>query len=102
MPISARRSHFVSITVDPERDTPEVLKEYAQAFGANLAGWSFLTGDARRHSRRDAPLRRIRGEDRRTATSTTRSSPRSSISAASCACNISACASIRRSSGAIS
>jgi protein SCO1 len=35
---------FVSITVDPERDTPEVLKEYAQAFGANLAGWSFLTG----------------------------------------------------------
>jgi protein SCO1 len=35
---------FVSITVDPERDTPEVLKEYAQAFGANLAGWAFLTG----------------------------------------------------------
>jgi protein SCO1 len=35
---------FVSITVDPERDTPQVLKEYAQAFGANLAGWSFLTG----------------------------------------------------------
>jgi protein SCO1 len=36
--------HFVSITVDPERDTPEVLKEYAQVFGANLSGWSFLTG----------------------------------------------------------
>jgi protein SCO1 len=36
--------HFVSITVDPEHDTPEVLKEYAQAFGANLSGWSFLTG----------------------------------------------------------
>jgi protein SCO1 len=35
---------FVSITVDPERDRPQVLKEYAQAFGANLAGWSFLTG----------------------------------------------------------
>ena len=35
---------FASITVDPERDTPEVLKEYAQAFGANLSGWSFLTG----------------------------------------------------------
>ena len=35
---------FVSITVDPERDTPEVLKEYAQAFGADLAGWSFLAG----------------------------------------------------------
>ena len=35
---------FVSITVDPERDTPQVLKEYAQAFGANLEGWFFLTG----------------------------------------------------------
>jgi protein SCO1/2 len=35
---------FVSITVDPERDTPQVLREYAQTFGANLAGWSFLTG----------------------------------------------------------
>ena len=36
---------FLSITVDPERDTPEVLKEYAQNFGADLKGWSFLTGD---------------------------------------------------------
>jgi protein SCO1 len=35
---------FVSITVDPERDTPEVLKEYAEALDADLAGWSFLTG----------------------------------------------------------
>jgi len=35
---------FVAITVDPERDTPEVLKHYAQAHGANLAGWAFLTG----------------------------------------------------------
>jgi protein SCO1 len=36
---------FVSITVDPERDTPEVLKQYAENFGADLKGWSFLTGD---------------------------------------------------------
>lgn len=36
---------FVSITVDPERDTPEVLKQYAENFGANLNGWAFLTGD---------------------------------------------------------
>jgi protein SCO1 len=35
---------FVSITIDPERDTPEVLKEYGEAFGANFAGWFFLTG----------------------------------------------------------
>jgi protein SCO1/2 len=36
---------FVSITVDPERDTPEVLRQYAQNFGADLKGWAFLTGD---------------------------------------------------------
>jgi protein SCO1 len=35
---------FISITVDPERDTPEVLTRYAQAHGANFAGWAFLTG----------------------------------------------------------
>jgi protein SCO1/2 len=35
---------FISITVDPERDTPQVLKEYAQAFGADPAGWAFVTG----------------------------------------------------------
>src|SRR5262252_8062405 len=35
---------FVAITVDPERDTPQVLKRYAQAHGANLSGWAFLTG----------------------------------------------------------
>jgi protein SCO1/2 len=35
---------FISITVDPEHDTPEVLTDYAQAFGANLSGWKFLTG----------------------------------------------------------
>jgi protein SCO1/2 len=37
---------FMSITVDPERDTPEVLKQYAESFGANPAGWFFLTGEA--------------------------------------------------------
>jgi protein SCO1/2 len=36
--------HFVSITVDPQTDTPAVLRSYAKAQGANLAGWSFLTG----------------------------------------------------------
>jgi protein SCO1/2 len=38
------RIAFVSITVDPKHDTPEVLKEYGEAFGANFTGWSFLTG----------------------------------------------------------
>jgi len=35
---------FASVTVDPERDTPEILKRYAQAQGAKSAGWAFLTG----------------------------------------------------------
>jgi protein SCO1/2 len=35
---------FLSITVDPERDTPAVLKRYAEAHRANTAGWAFLTG----------------------------------------------------------
>ncbi|HKD29779.1 MAG TPA: SCO family protein [Xanthobacteraceae bacterium] len=34
---------FVSMTVDPERDTPERLKEFANAFDAG-PGWLFLTG----------------------------------------------------------
>jgi len=41
-----KRIAFVSITVDPERDTPEALRLYAQSYGADLAGWSFLTGPA--------------------------------------------------------
>src|SRR5690242_19983668 len=43
-PHFGRRIAFVSITLDPERDTPTVLKEYSQAFGADLSGWAFLTG----------------------------------------------------------
>ena len=35
---------FVSITVDPERDSPQVLREYGEAFGANFVGWTFVTG----------------------------------------------------------
>jgi protein SCO1 len=38
------RVFFVSVTVDPERDTPEVLRRYAEAHGARPAGWAFLTG----------------------------------------------------------
>jgi len=38
------RVYFVSVTVDPERDTPEVLKHHAEARGVNPAGWAFLTG----------------------------------------------------------
>lgn len=36
--------HLVSITVDPETDTPERLREFGERFHAG-DGWYFLTGD---------------------------------------------------------
>jgi len=35
---------FVSFTVNPEFDTPPVLKEYAKQYGADESRWHFLTG----------------------------------------------------------
>lgn len=35
---------LVSITVDPERDTPEVLAAYARRTQADSSRWNFLTG----------------------------------------------------------
>lgn len=35
--------HLVSISIDPEHDTPEVLREYAKKIGAE-EGWQFYTG----------------------------------------------------------
>jgi protein SCO1/2 len=39
----ADRIQLVSITIDPEHDTPAVLAKYAERFGAP-SGWQFLTG----------------------------------------------------------
>jgi protein SCO1/2 len=36
---------LVSISVDPQHDTPAVLDRYAGGFGADPARWLFLTGD---------------------------------------------------------
>lgn len=36
---------LVTMTVDPDYDTPEVLSRYANAFGADQEKWLFLTGD---------------------------------------------------------
>jgi cytochrome oxidase Cu insertion factor (SCO1/SenC/PrrC family) len=46
---------LVSFTVDPERDTPEVLTEYARRYRADPERWLFLTGPKE-------PLYRLVGE----------------------------------------
>ena len=42
-PRMGRDIRFYSISIDPEHDTPEVLKAYAKKFGVG-PGWLFLTG----------------------------------------------------------
>ncbi len=37
--------YFVSFSVDPERDTSEVLSRYAAEYGADDRRWHFLTGE---------------------------------------------------------
>jgi protein SCO1/2 len=39
------RVALLSVTVDPDYDTPAVLKEYARRWGADSRTWRFLTGD---------------------------------------------------------
>jgi protein SCO1/2 len=41
---AAGRMKLVSLTTDPDFDTPPVLKAYSQRFGANDERWWFLTG----------------------------------------------------------
>jgi protein SCO1/2 len=41
-----KNSHakLISLTTDPEFDSPEVLKRYGEKFGSDFARWRFLTG----------------------------------------------------------
>jgi protein SCO1/2 len=43
--VKAPEVKLVSFTVDPEHDTPEVLRAYGAEFQADPARWKFLTGD---------------------------------------------------------
>lgn len=38
------QAKLISLTTDPEFDSPDVLKKYADKFGADPARWHFLTG----------------------------------------------------------
>jgi len=48
----ASKLRFVSMTVDPERDTLEVLSDYADRYGADKNRWLFLRGE-------EAAIRRV-------------------------------------------
>lgn len=37
---------LASFSVDPDNDTPEVLRRYAAEYGADTSTWTFVTGDA--------------------------------------------------------
>ncbi len=43
-PLRDKDVHLVSFTVDPDRDTPEVLQGYAEKLHAQPNRWDFLTG----------------------------------------------------------
>ncbi|OIK11562.1 SCO family protein [Bacillus sp. MUM 116] len=51
---------FLTITIDPYRDTPEVLKGYMKGFGiSNDKNWLFLTGDKQNIKRDQKSIRDI-------------------------------------------
>ena len=43
-PLEKSDVHLVSFSVDPEKDTPEVLRSYAERLQAEPGRWDFLTG----------------------------------------------------------
>ena len=49
--LKAGRVRLLSITLDPARDTPEVLRRYMQLYDADPASWSFLTGPGEKVAR---------------------------------------------------
>jgi protein SCO1 len=53
---------LMSIAVDPESDTPDVLRRYARTFGDDPAGRKFLTGSPSSDPRRRASVRCVAGK----------------------------------------
>ncbi len=44
-PDVGEKIHFVSISIDPVRDTPAAMKEFAETQNADQSAWRFVTGD---------------------------------------------------------
>lgn len=54
--LAGQGARMVSITVDPEHDTPKTLTEYARHFEAQAGAWYFLTGPREALNRLDADV----------------------------------------------
>ena len=46
-PAAPKNWQLLSVTIDPEHDTPEVLQRYAKQQRADAAHWRFATGELR-------------------------------------------------------
>ena len=56
---------FITVSMDPDVDRPDVLKDYAKALGCDLGGWAFVTGteDEIQQVARDYGIFRKKRED---------------------------------------
>ena len=64
---SSVQAQFVSLTFDPQRDTPSRLAKYQKRFNLTGTSWQFLTGDPATLDRlldRLGVRRRVKGTDR--------------------------------------
>lgn len=65
-PELSKRVQFVSFSIDPERDTPAVLAQYASAMGVRQENWSFVTGHPQEltwlHRHYGAQVKRLTGD----------------------------------------
>ncbi|WHY75634.1 SCO family protein [Neobacillus sp. WH10] len=51
---------FITITIDPYRDTPEILQKYRQGFGINNDNaWVFLTGEKQNIKKDQKEIRKV-------------------------------------------
>lgn len=62
--------NLVTLTVDPARDTTDVLKNYGKSSGANFDRWKFLTGDQAEiygliHRSFKMPVQELEGPERK-------------------------------------